>query len=86
MATELVTFKIEKDFLKEIDDTVKRSKYHNRTEFIRESLREKVSDIRIKRSIEELSKLKGSAKKKITDEEYEKVREEAFNEISRKLK
>ena len=42
MATELVTFKMEHNFLEEVDKTVKTAGFQNRTEFIRNALREKI--------------------------------------------
>jgi len=55
MVTDLVTFKIENSFLKDIDTILKKAHYHSRTEFIRTALREKVTE-------EKLKALIGSAK------------------------
>ena len=63
-----------------------RAKYQNRTEFIRNALREKIEESKLREAMAELARFKGAAKKKITDKEYEKVREKAFEEISRRLK
>ena len=86
MTTELVTFKMEPEFLKEVDKTVKSAGFQNRTEFIRASLREKIDDVKLKKAMIELSKLKGISRKKTSDEEYERNREKAFEEIAKKLK
>ncbi len=41
MTTEMITVKMENKFLEDIDSIVKREGYQNRTEFIRNALREK---------------------------------------------
>lgn len=86
MATEMITLKLEEKFLDNIDKIVKKEGYQSRTEFIRNALREKVDETKLKETMRELAHLKGAAKKKTTEEEYERVREMAFEEISKKLK
>lgn len=81
MATQLVTFKIDDKALEEVDKTVKASSYQNRTEFIREALRKKIEEEKMKEAIEILSKMRGKAPKKISEKEYEKVRNETFDEL-----
>ena len=85
MTTEMITLKLEDKFLKEIDNTVEEQGYQNRTEFIRNALREKMEEIKLRTAMLELAHLKGSAKKKTTEENYEKVRAKAFEEISKNL-
>ncbi len=85
MATDMITVKLEDIFLNDIDSIVKIEGYQNRTEFIRNALREKVEEIKLKKAMIELAHLKGSVKKKTTEENYEKIRAKAFEEISKKL-
>ncbi|MCX6709124.1 MAG: ribbon-helix-helix domain-containing protein [Candidatus Woesearchaeota archaeon] len=85
MATEMITVKMDDAFLNDIDAVVKREKYQNRTEFIRAALREKIDEIKLKKAMMEIAHLKGASKKKITEEEYERAREKAFELISKKL-
>ena len=86
MATEMITVKMDNIFLGEVDNVVKNEGYQNRTEFIRNALREKVEEIKLKKAMMELAHLKGSVKKKTTEEDYEKIRAKAFDEISKKLR
>ena len=74
MVTELVTFKLDKNFLKDVDVAVKNNNFSNRTDFIRDALREKLEKIRYNYAVLVLSKLKGSSKTKTTEEEYERIR------------
>ena len=84
MTTELVTFKLDSKFLKEVDSISKRSGFSNRTDFIRNALREKVDEIKLKRAMIRLSKLKGKSKKKITNKEIHAVREKVLQDLSKK--
>ena len=85
MATEMITLKLETVFLKELDSLVKSRGYQNRTEFIRNAVREKMVQTKKQAFMESLIHLKGSSKKKITDEEYHRVREQVFEELEKKL-
>ncbi len=86
MVTEMITVKLERQFLNEIDDVVKKGAYQNRTELIRSSLREKVDEVKMREAMIEISKLRGKATRKTTEEEYERNREKAFWEIYNSLK
>ncbi len=74
MVTQMITLKLENRFLGEVDKVVRKQGYQNRTEFIRNALREKVEEAEIREVIINLAHLKGSAKKKVTKKLYEKVR------------
>ena len=39
MVTEMITLKLDDQFLEEVDKAVKSAGYHNRTEFMRNALR-----------------------------------------------
>jgi metal-responsive CopG/Arc/MetJ family transcriptional regulator len=86
MTTEMITVKLEDSFLDNIDNIVKKEGYQSRTEFIRNALREKVEASRLRDAMAELSHLKGASKKKTSDEELERIREKAFEDIDIKLK
>jgi metal-responsive CopG/Arc/MetJ family transcriptional regulator len=86
MATEMITLKLESKFLKNIDNIVKKEGYQSRTEFIRSALRQKIDEEKAKSILYELNKLKGSSKKKVSDDDYETVRDRAYEEIGKKFK
>ena len=86
MSTEMITMKLDSRFLKDIDLTVSKGGYHNRTEFIRNALREKVDEARLKEAMMSIAHLRGASKKKTTDEDLERIREKVFNEFDKKLK
>ena len=86
MATEMITLKLDGLFLKEIDGIVKASGYQNRTEFIRNALREKIEQTKLNDAMMQIAHLKGASGKKTTDEEFERIRAMAFEEIGKKVK
>ncbi|MBI3032474.1 hypothetical protein HYY69_03295 [Candidatus Woesearchaeota archaeon] len=81
MTTDMITLKLDRIFLKEVDSVVKEFGFQNRTEFIRNALREKLDEAKMKKAILELSSLKGVAKKKISVEQYEHIRKTAFDSL-----
>ncbi|HLC85618.1 MAG TPA: ribbon-helix-helix domain-containing protein [Candidatus Nanoarchaeia archaeon] len=83
MVTEMITLKLDDGFLKDVDDVVKKEGYQNRTEFIRNALREQVDKARLKEALIELAPLKGKSKKSVSDLDYEKARARAFEELER---
>jgi Arc/MetJ-type ribon-helix-helix transcriptional regulator len=86
MATEMITLKLEDKFLKEIDQVVKNESYQNRTEFIRASLRKNVDEVKLKKAMMALAPLRGAAKKKTTEEEYERIRAQVAEEFDKKFR
>lgn len=86
MTTEMITVKLEDKFLEDIDAIVEKEGYQNRTEFIRNALREKVEEVKLREAMKEIAHLKGAAKKKTTDEEREMIREKVFEEFEKKLR
>ncbi len=86
MTTEMITLKLEKNFLKEIDESVKKHNYQSRTEFIRNSLRKNLDEGKLKEAMLSIAHLKGASKRKITEEEYEYARIHAFEKLEAKFK
>jgi metal-responsive CopG/Arc/MetJ family transcriptional regulator len=85
MTTEMITLKLESKFLSEIDTIVANNGYQNRTEFIRNALREKIDETKLKEAMLSIAHLKGAGKKKhqTTNEDLERTREEVFETISK---
>lgn len=81
MTTDMITMKLEHKFLEDVDTAVKHEGYHNRTEFIRAALRDKLDKIKFNKAVLEIAHLKGKAKRKISAEEYERVRTKAFEAL-----
>ena len=84
MVVELVTFKLEKKFLDEVDGISRKAGFSNRTDFIRNALREKVDDIKLREAMVRLGQLKGKSNKKITDNNIHTVREKVLQNLIKK--
>ena len=85
MATEMINLKLNNSFLNDIDNIVKNEGYQNRTEFIRDALREKLEEIKLKKAMISIAFLKGASKKKTSAQDYEKMRTKAFESILKKI-
>jgi len=84
---KLITLKLEKNLLMQIDDITSVFGFSSRTEFIRNALRDKVEEYKLKQALIKLGKSKGAMKGRgFTDEEYEIAREKAFEEIAARFK
>ncbi len=76
MATEMITLKMDKRFLQDVDNVVRKQKYQSRTEFIREAMRDKLNTIEKDAALRELKIFRGSAKKQVDDKRLHEIREE----------
>lgn len=86
MPTDLITLKLDRSFLKEIDATAKRAQYHSRTEFIRDALRTKLREIDLQEKRRQVEALRGSLKHyNTTDEDLHRIRERVAREVSEEL-
>ncbi len=86
MTTEMITLKLDDMFLKEIDLIVDKQRYHNRTEFIRNALRDKVEETKLKDAMIQLAHFKGASKKRTSDADLERIREKVFNELDKNIR
>ncbi|MBI2530012.1 MAG: ribbon-helix-helix protein, CopG family [Candidatus Diapherotrites archaeon] len=81
----MVNIRIGQKLLREIDSAVRNSTYESRTEFIREALRKMLDEHKKKRMIKSLRSRLGEGKrlgiKEPTPEEFERIREEVWEEL-----
>ncbi len=82
---ETVTFKLQEDVIKKIDTVLKPLHFSNRTEFIRESIREKLNSIEKDFVLQHLVEFKGATKKKISDKELHNIRDKVASEYAKKF-
>ena len=83
---EQVCIRFEEDFLQAMEKAMKRNGYATKTEFIRESVRERLKNLEKEEALARLRKLYGSSKRKTTDEDLHKAGEKAFKEMEEKFK
>jgi len=80
MYMESINLKLEKNLLKNIDISLKRFNFSTRTEFIRDAIRDKLTELEKQEAIKKLAELKGSLKGK-SKMSYEQAREIAARNI-----
>lgn len=86
---EAISLKMEKKLLTDIDATIKKHRYSTRTEFLRDAIRTKLTDLEKEEAIRKLHENFGSLKGKIkmTDEEARRlVLEENLKKFNLSLK
>lgn len=85
----MVNINLKEDMIKQIDSVVSAFGFANRSEFIRNAIQERLGEYRIRQAIKALERSRGILKgkcKQMTEEEFEKAREEAFWELYHELK
>jgi len=82
---ENISLKIEPQFIKEIEEVMRRNRYMTKTEFIREAIRDKIKEIEKQETLRNIDKLFGSSKRKTTDEQLHAAGEKAFKQLERKF-
>lgn len=83
---ESISLKLEDNILTEIDKMLARHRYSTRTEFIRDAIREKLSDLEKDELLKVVAKLRGSSKYKTSDEQLHAAREKSFEMLEKKFK
>jgi metal-responsive CopG/Arc/MetJ family transcriptional regulator len=83
---EAITLKLDGKILKEIDANLARYRYSTRTEFIRDAVRAKLSEMEKGQLLKAVKALAGSSKRKTADEQLHRVREELAKEYEQKFR
>jgi len=80
---QTISLKIDESLLKEIDRSLKKYRYSTRTEFIRDSIRSKLTQAEKEEMYRHIESLRGISKRKTTDEERHIAGEKAFEDLER---
>ena len=83
---ETITIKMEGKLLEEIDQKLEDHRYSTRTEFIRDAIREKLSELEKEEVLKNISQLKGASKRKTTDEQLHIAREKLAKEYEKRFR
>ncbi len=81
-----VSLKLENTILAEMDSKLHEHRYSTRTEFIRDAIRKKLSDLEKERMIKAVAKAQGISKRKTTDEDLHRARKKLVAELEAKFK
>lgn len=82
---ETVTFKLHEKVLHKIDSILESLNFSNRTEFIREAVREKLNKIETEKFMKRLAQYKGTAKVQVSDEKLREIREDMARKYAEEL-
>lgn len=83
---EVLNLKIDGKILREIDRTVHDHRYSTRSEFVRDAIREKLSELEKEAMLRHIEKIAGSSKRKTTDEELHEAGEKVMRDLARRFK
>lgn len=83
---ETISLKLEPEFLREIERIMKKNRYMTKTEFIRESVRDKIRELKKQETLKNVEKLFGSSRHKTSDEGLHIAGEKAFKQLEKKFK
>ena len=83
---EVLNIKIEKGIIIDIDKSLKKYRYSTRSEFVRDAIRQKLTDLEKEELMKAVAKVKGSSKHKTTDEDLHKAGEKVFHLLGKKFK
>ena len=83
---QAITIKMEDRLLEELDQKLEEYRYSTRTEFIRDAIREKLSELEKEEVLKNLAQLKGSSKRKTSDEQLHIAREKLAKEYENRFK
>lgn len=82
---QAITIKMEDRLLEELDQKLEVHRYSTRTEFIRDAIREKLSELEKGEVLKNLAQLKGSSKRKTNDALLHSARDKAFEMLEKKF-
>lgn len=83
---QAISLKLEDSFLKDIERTMKNNRYTTKTEFIREAIRDKLNELEKQAALKRLKKMYGASKRRTTDADLHRAREEAVKELEKRFK
>jgi metal-responsive CopG/Arc/MetJ family transcriptional regulator len=72
------------NIIKDIDKNLSKNRYSTRTEFIRDAIRTKLSELEKAEMLKAVERLHGSSKRKTTDEDLHRAGEKAFKKLEKK--
>ena len=78
---QVVSIKFQEPILEKIDKSIIKNNFNSRTEFIREAVRDKLTELEKETLLKKFIGYKGKGKTKTTDKEWRRVREEYSKEV-----
>ncbi|MBW2965347.1 ribbon-helix-helix domain-containing protein [Candidatus Woesearchaeota archaeon] len=82
---EIVSVKFNEEVLQEIDKKIAKHRFNSRTEFIREAVRDKISELEREELLQRFLSLRGKAKNRTPLDEDQKIKWEVSRELQAEL-
>jgi len=82
---ESISLKLEKNFLQDIEKTMRKFRYATKTEFIRQAIRDKIIDLKKEELLLKAKSFYGASNRQTTDKQLHKAREKAFIEVDNQV-
>ena len=83
---ESISLKLDEKFLRRIKETMEKHHYTTTTEFVREAIRDKLTDLEKAEMLAALKRVAGSSKRRTTDEQLHAAGEKAFTLLEKRFK
>ena len=80
---ESITIKLEKDFIQDIEKVMKKKHYTTKTEFVREALRQKLSQEEKEELHQAVKNAIGASPHRTTDEDLHRARDIVFEKLEK---
>jgi metal-responsive CopG/Arc/MetJ family transcriptional regulator len=83
---EIISLKLDKTTLNNLDSCLKSNNFSTRTEFVREAIRDKINELEHNKLLKEFLRHKGKLTAKTTNQELKEIRENVFKELEKQIK
>jgi metal-responsive CopG/Arc/MetJ family transcriptional regulator len=83
---EAISLKLDETILSEIDNKLAKYRYSTRTEFIRDAIRSKLSELEKQNLLKAIEAGYGTSRRKTTGKQLHAAGEKAFHELEKHLK
>jgi len=82
---QIINFKLQENIIRQIDSSLKEFNFNNRTEFLRDAIRDKLEELDTKKRLRMAEKVWGSAPRKVSDKELRKARDRIGKEYFKRF-
>ncbi len=82
---ETICIKVDKELARAIEEYMKKKHYNTKTEFFRQAIREKMSELELEEAFKAIEKFRKNNPRRTTDADLRRVREELAKELEKEM-
>jgi metal-responsive CopG/Arc/MetJ family transcriptional regulator len=82
---DVLNIKIEKGIIRDIDKSLRKYRYSTRSEFVRDAIRQKLTDLEKEELMRAVAKVRGSSKHKTSDTQVHETRERLIKKLEKQF-